>query len=82
MINLLPIASLFEQMKVPSLCPCGPGWCGNQKPCPLHDDLVDNLERNREFLTSTVFSVFVEAPASAIQQASRQPELNRHKIHV
>lgn len=58
-INLLEIVSLFEQTETPSVCPFGPGWCGNRDPCPLHDVLVELQERNRRFLEDTRLSVFL-----------------------
>ena len=46
-ISVFDIASLFEQMDVPSLCPFGHGWCGSGAQCPLHAALHELIERNR-----------------------------------
>ena len=57
-ISLLDIASVFEQMEVPSLCPFGHNWCGRGNPCPLHDTLAVRIESNRLFMEETRLSVF------------------------
>jgi hypothetical protein len=54
----LDIASLFEQMEVPSLCPFGHNWCGHGDPCPLHDTIAERVKSNREFMEGTRLSVF------------------------
>lgn len=61
-ISLLQIVALFEKTETPSQCPFGPDWCGKGDPCPLHDELVALLERNRAFLENTTLAVF--SPAS------------------
>ena len=57
-IFLLEIASLFEQMKAPSICPFGPNWCGVGDPCPLHNTIMGMLAENRRFLEETSLAVF------------------------
>lgn len=64
-ISLLRIVSLFEQSESPSHCPFGPNWCGHGKPCPLHDELISLMQRNRAFLENTRLSVFSPANFSA-----------------
>jgi Rrf2 family transcriptional regulator, iron-sulfur cluster assembly transcription factor len=59
-VSLLDIASLFEQTGFPSLCPFGPGWCGNESPCPLHDSIHELMAVNRRFMEETRLSVFLE----------------------
>jgi len=58
-ICLLDIASLFEQIEPPSLCPFGHGWCGNGDPCPLHDTILGMIDKNRLFMQKTTLAVFV-----------------------
>lgn len=58
-ICLLDIASLFEQVEPPSLCPFGHGWCGNGDPCPLHDTILGMIDKNRLFMQKTTLAVFV-----------------------
>lgn len=57
-INLFAIASLFEQVDGPSVCPFGPEWCGRGKPCALHDKLEHLREQHRRFLSETSLDVF------------------------
>jgi Rrf2 family transcriptional regulator, iron-sulfur cluster assembly transcription factor len=58
-ISLLDIASLFEQIEPPSVCPFGHGWCGSGDPCPLHDTIQELIASNRRFLEETRFSIFL-----------------------
>jgi Rrf2 family transcriptional regulator, iron-sulfur cluster assembly transcription factor len=57
-ISLLDIASIFEQIDPPTLCPFGHGWCGRGTPCPLHHAITGLLASNRGFLEKTSLSVF------------------------
>ncbi len=58
-ISLFDIASLFEQVSLPDLCPFGHGWCGKGDPCPLHYAIENLLEVNKSFMHDTTLSVFV-----------------------
>lgn len=58
-INLASIIRLFEQTELPSLCPFGPDWCGHGAPCPLHDVIVQMVDRNRRFIEETSLAVFL-----------------------
>ncbi|MEI8340356.1 MAG: Rrf2 family transcriptional regulator [Verrucomicrobiota bacterium] len=58
-ITLMSIASLFEQMEIPPLCPFGHSWCGQGDPCPLHVPLAKMVSVNRLFLEETRLSVFM-----------------------
>lgn len=69
-IRLIEIVECFEATSAPSLCPFGPGWCGKQDPCPLHDALLALQERHRRFLHDTRLSVF--APTSASSRPRRK----------
>ena len=60
-ISLMAIASVFEKMKVPSLCPFGHSWCGHGDPCPLHDSIDGMIQSNRQFMEETRLSVFAVA---------------------
>lgn len=68
-ICLIDIVSLFRKAEPPSVCPFGHGWCGRGEPCPLHDELMDILERDRKFLEGTRLSVF--APQKTKRRARR-----------
>lgn len=57
-IRLIHIVSLFGKTEPPSVCPFGRGWCERGEKCPLHDELVGTLERDRKFLEGTRLSVF------------------------
>lgn len=59
-ICLLDIATLFEQIEPPSLCPFGHEWCGKGAPCPLHDQITEMIEANRRFMENTRLSVFTK----------------------
>lgn len=58
-ICLLDIATLFEQVEPPSLCPFGHTWCGYGEPCPLHETILGMVDSNRLFMQQTTLSVFV-----------------------
>lgn len=58
-ISLFDIVSLFEQTELPSLCPFGEGHCGNQPPCPLHDQIKSLIHESEQFLQNTRLSVFL-----------------------
>ena len=68
-IRLIDIVSLFGKVEPPSVCPFGDGWCGRGDPCPLHDELMAILERDRKFLEGTRLSVF--APPKSKRRARR-----------
>ena len=58
-ISLLDIAAIFEKTDMPSVCPFGHGWCGQGKPCPLHDSIHNVIAFNRQFMSETRLSVFL-----------------------
>lgn len=62
-IRLVDIASLFEPIDSPSLCPFGHGWCGKGDPCPLHHQLADLQDEGRRFLEETRLSLFADQTA-------------------
>lgn len=57
-ISLLDIASLFERFEDEAGCPFGPGWCGKNAPCPLHEDLLRQQAAMSDWLAETALSVF------------------------
>ena len=57
-IHLIEIVRLFEKTDTESRCPFGPHWCGNEDPCPLHDQLISLSEVGRRFLEETTLAVF------------------------
>jgi len=60
-IRLAQIVDLFERRNEEPPCPFGPGWCGKNDPCPIHDQFVDLEERARDFLENTTLAVFTQA---------------------
>lgn len=58
-ISLFDIVSLFEQTELPTLCPYGEGYCGNNPPCPLHDTIQAIVDRNEKYLRETRLSIFL-----------------------
>lgn len=65
-ICLYDIAEVFERVDDRVTCPFGPGWCGNNDPCPLHDKLVELDEQIEVFLRSTTFAEFQTEHASTV----------------
>lgn len=58
-IRLSEIVGVFQKVEASERCAYGPGWCGNGKPCPLHDTLVKLDGEYLSFLEQTTLSVFV-----------------------
>lgn len=57
-ILLHDIVSQFEKKEDRTMCPFGPGWCGHEEPCPLHDQLVELDSQLVDFLSETSLAVF------------------------
>ena len=57
-IRLVDIVGIFQRDDKDLPCPFGPGWCGKQAPCPLHDDFLRLEESGRKFLEETTLAVF------------------------
>lgn len=57
-IRLADIVRIFERDQTEHPCPFGPGWCGNGKPCPLHEDFVRLDMEGKRFLEETTLAVF------------------------
>ena len=58
-ITLMDITAVFERTDDRVTCPFGAGWCGNNEPCPIHDQLVELDRQTEQFLTTTTLERFV-----------------------
>ena len=58
-ITLADIVWIFERQEEEYPCPFGPGWCGSNNPCPLHDSFVELEKQATRFLEDTTLAVFV-----------------------
>ncbi len=59
-ISLIEVVKLFEKVESESRCPFGEHWCGNEDPCPLHDQLVALKNSGARFLVETTLDVFMK----------------------
>ena len=57
---LVEIVELFEMDQERIYCPFGPGYCPNEKPCPVHDQLWAIDQQFEQFLSGTKLSVFLK----------------------
>ncbi len=57
-ISLYDIAVVFERPDDSLICPFGPGWCGNNDPCPLHERLLELDLLVNDFLQTTQLDIF------------------------
>lgn len=57
-ISLLDVVEHFDQVDAPAMCPLGPGWCGNNDPCPLHETLEGLHQSSLKSLAGTSFDGF------------------------
>ena len=60
-VSLSDVVNLFER-ELDTACPFGPGWCGNEEPCPLHQSLLAMKQIETDYLTNTTFDVFCSHP--------------------
>jgi Rrf2 family protein len=81
-VSLYDITRLFEKPEEVPLCPFGPGWCGNNDPCPVHDAFVKYDSEWVAFLKTTTLGAFVDrspararAAAAATARAPTSPKL-------
>jgi Rrf2 family transcriptional regulator, iron-sulfur cluster assembly transcription factor len=58
-ITLMDITAVFERTDDRITCPFGAGWCGNNEPCPIHDQLVELDRQTEQFLNSTTLDRFI-----------------------
>ncbi len=64
LITLQEIVSQFEKADTRTFCPFGPNWCGNEDPCPLHDQLLALDDQLTRFLSETSLGVFAKSSGS------------------
>lgn len=67
-ISLLDVVSLFER-EADTVCPFGPGWCGNEEPCPIHHSVVAMKQIEVDYLSNTTFEVFATHPKNKRRSA-------------
>ncbi len=58
-ITFHDIVAQFDPASDPYPCPFGAGYCPNDNPCPVHDELVAMRESSESFLKNTHFGSFV-----------------------
>lgn len=63
-ISLLEVVSHFEVQNSVVMCPFGEGYCGNNDPCPLHDEILRLSENLNRFLVENDFGGFAEPGCS------------------
>ncbi len=71
-ISLFDVVSVFERLEDRTVCPFGPGWCGKNDPCPLHDTYVQFNEQFDSFLRQTRLDVFPSPAPVAGKKAKRK----------
>lgn len=59
-IVLAEIVALFQKSDMEGRCPYGPGWCGHNEPCPLHDKLAEIDRSYLALMENTTLEVFVK----------------------
>ncbi|MBT8037156.1 MAG: Rrf2 family transcriptional regulator [Verrucomicrobiae bacterium] len=64
-ISLLEVVSCFELQNKVLTCPFGEDWCGNQAPCPLHDEIVTLMDDLERFLVENNFGGFASPSCSS-----------------
>lgn len=57
-ITLMDVVRCFELQNYEMMCPIGEGWCGNNEPCPLHDQIQEIRVKTEEFLCESNFGGF------------------------
>lgn len=60
-IVLSEIVALFQKSDLEDRCPYGPGWCGHNEPCPLHDKLAEIDRSYLALMDNTTLEVFVKS---------------------
>lgn len=64
-IRLKDVATLFDREDPSFVCPFGPDWCGNNDPCPLHDQIQQLNSTMAQFLESNTLEQFQATNARA-----------------
>ncbi len=70
-ISLMDVAELFER-EAEGMCPYGPGWCGHNTPCPLHNSISAMNQINEEFLRNTNFSPFQNGQCKPLSKVPKK----------
>lgn len=65
-LTVYDIVEKFEGHRESSSCPFGPGWCGVEAPCPLHDTLVAMSESTAKTLKKVNFAAFIDHPKKPV----------------
>ena len=60
-ITFFDIVSHFDPVDEALPCPFGDGYCPNDNPCPLHDQLAARRGSIEQFLKETNFGAFTES---------------------
>lgn len=63
-ICLLEVVRVFEGTEDTLQCPFGPGYCGSEPPCPMHDKLSSLRDQYLETLEQCSLKVFIEPPVT------------------
>ena len=58
-IQLIEVVRVFESVDDSLRCPCGPNYCGENPPCPLHHRLVALREQYLQELANCTLALFV-----------------------
>jgi Rrf2 family transcriptional regulator, iron-sulfur cluster assembly transcription factor len=79
-VSLWDVVHLFEG-DTEIGCPYGPGWCGGDNPCPLHDSLMAMQSAVQSYLKATRFDAFARRsrPAKSATAARRVKNLRSRR---
>jgi Rrf2 family transcriptional regulator, iron-sulfur cluster assembly transcription factor len=71
-ISLHDITQVFERSEDTIVCPFGPGWCGREEKCPLHDDYARFVEQFDKHLRATRLNVFLRDKRRQVRPDSKK----------
>ncbi len=77
-VSLMDVVALFER-EAEGMCPYGPGWCGNNDPCPLHNSISAMNQITEDFLRNTNFSPFQDGSRKLPQKSPKNSLQQRVK---
>lgn len=69
-IHLSEIVNLFQKSDTEDRCPYGPGWCGRQEPCALHNQLADIDGAFMNLMQNTTLAVFIKGTVKPAAKAA------------
>jgi len=78
-ITLADVAKVFERPVESLPCPFGPGWCGHNNPCPMHDKLIAMNEKITAFIKSTTLQVFTPSANTQPTRKKKTKKKTRRK---